>query len=252
MRGDSIYNRLVQKYGTFGDRSKALTKYPVWNGIEYVDLPVDNITESLCEYSTEVAATILLMKTQWYQYYPYNVSINKYKNDGNDYPAGCVTTAVVQIMNYHKFGTYKGHQYYWDRYVAKDWTNVPEDVINNIGDLFIHLVNTDNLHSSVGVNGTGAISDRVPIALRNFGYQSGEYEVYSQTKARNDIKKGQPVYASGFNKHLDGHAWVLDGTQSMMQTEIWQIDYWYEGKLQGSELVKRNPIPRKLWMGRTK
>lgn len=241
LRGDSIYNTLVHRYGTFGKRSETATKYPVWNGIEYVDMPVDNITDELYEYTTEVTSSMILCKSKWDQYYPYNVSINKYYNNGIDYPTGCVTTAVAQIMNFHQFGTYKGYNYYWDRFVSKDWTNVSEDVINSIGDLFKHLANADNLAARPGANGTLVEEFNIHRTFRNFGYRDDSTSNYNHITAREEVKKGFPVIIGGRNPSRVGHSWIIDGYQIQTYWEVWRVNYWYQGHLQGSELVKRNP-----------
>lgn len=240
MRGDSIYARLEHKYGRFGDRTSApQTKYPVWNGIEYVDMPVDNITEEWYEYSSETLGSYILLKTQWGQRWPYNTKIQSAY--GADYPTGCVATAVAQTMSYYKIGTYNGKTYLWNRFPTTYWYAESTEVLNSIGDLFFDLGKAENLDMHYNPNGSSASTYNVPRTLNHFGYTSDSPDEYNQSSVINNLINRNPVYMQGTDNSNGGvHAWVVDGLQISEVYTRYRINYWYEGRLQGSEYVKRN------------
>lgn len=239
MRGDSIYNRLVYKYGRFGDRSSVpQTRYPVWNGIEYVDMPVDNITEEWYQDGGEPVYQKLLVKSKWDQGWPYNQKVAA--TYGGGVPVGCVATAVAQIMNFHQTGTYNGKTYAWSQFPTNDWSGVSTDVLSSIGDLFFDLGKSENLNMNYKVNGSSAFSDNVPRTFERYGFISTGMKDYSTSSMLDNLRNNRPVYMRGEDPTNGGaHAWVVGGIMQNEAYSVYRINYWYEGHLQGSEYVKR-------------
>ncbi len=240
MRGDSIYNRLVYKYGRFGDRSSVpQTRYPVWNGIEYVDMPVDNITEELYEYRSDPISSIIRIKTKWGQYWPYNIQVGAVY--GADVPIGCVTTAVAQIMNYHKIGTNGNKTYLWEQFPIQAWNGISSEAINSISELCYDLGRPELLAVTYGVGGSSASGKHVTRTLNHYGYRAGTLVTYNRTVVNNNLLKGNPVYMQGIDDQANvAHAWIVDGVQMEEYYTVYRVNYWYEGHLQGSEYVNRN------------
>lgn len=239
MRGDSIYNRLVYKYGRFGDRSSVpQTRYPVWNGIEYVDMPVDNITEEWYQDGGEPVYQKLLVKSKWDQGWPYNQKVAA--TYGGGVPVGCVATAVAQILNFHQQGSYNGKTYAWSQFSSNGWSGVSTDVLNSVGDLFFDLGKSENLNVSYTVNGSSAFSDNVPRTFEHYGFVSTKLIDYSTTVTIDNLQNNRPVYMRGEDPANGGaHAWVVGGIMQNEAYSVYRINYWYEGHLQGSEYVKR-------------
>jgi hypothetical protein len=158
----------------------------------------------------------------WGQKFPYNQFCPPYYSGEHNYPTGCVTTAVAQLMAIHKYpASYGSCVFDWDEMVI-DSTNV------GIGLLMQLLGNSDNLDIEYGAGGSsGTIAD-VPQTLHNFGYtHPGEYGDYNVNTIISNIMIGLPVIIRGegaaytipapnnpnVSPSVDasGHAWLGDG-----------------------------------------
>ena len=151
--------------------------------------------------------------------------------------AGCVATAMAQIMNYwqwpqtgHGSNAYSCYPYgdLWvdfDNATYRfdlmpdylDWTSTPEEV---------HAVALLQYHAGVGVNmgyspeGSGAASSYVSYALENYFRYDGlsmylDYKDWYtnsewDNKLRDNLDYGMPLYYSAFGSD-GGHAFVCDG-----------------------------------------
>lgn len=155
---------------------------------------------------------------------PYN--LYTYTADGRKAPAGCVATAVSQIMYYWgKDFTMDGYDFDWDIMRLHKSKNEPyEEAYEMIGELFLKLGQPNNLNMDYQVDGSGAYSDDVPRTFVNCGYTNGGYnEDYNYDRLYNIISS-RPAYISGKSKKIDhkflgitvstsysgGHAWVVD------------------------------------------
>ena len=159
---------------------------------------------------------------------PFN--LHTYTKDGLRAPAGCVTTAVAQIMYYWGHNcTYDGYYFDWD--IMKD----PNGLYNTgslayqmIAELMYKLGLPENLDVDYDVDGSGADSANVARTFRNFDYISGgSIESYNFDEIYNVIVS-RPIYIAGWarqkvtkniilgitiNKttyYQEGHAWVID------------------------------------------
>lgn len=180
--------------------------------------------------------SFFLVKTRWNQDYPYNKLCPIDPNGGRCY-AGCVATAMSQVMNYWKYPTqgFGSHSYTssYGQLTADfstafyDFDNMPLAVTNMSPDeesdeiaLFMYHcgVSVDMMYSP---SGSGAYSEDVPeVVLKHFGYTNRCRLIYRdacsleefQALLRNQFDLGWPVYYSGTDTGGNGgHAFVCDG-----------------------------------------
>ena len=177
-----------------------------------------------------------LVKTKWNQGNPYN-KFCPAQNGAHTY-AGCVATAMSQVMNYWKYPThgygrhsYTDYQYgelsadfaaatyNYDLMPVKINDQSPVEQIDAIAEFMYHCGIAVDM--SYGVDGSGAYSEDVPEAvLKYFGYTNRcrlvhrdshtLEEFQAMLKAQFDM--GWPVYYSGSDTDGGGgHAFVCDG-----------------------------------------
>jgi hypothetical protein len=174
-----------------------------------------------------------LMTSTWNQSPIYNMYCPM--DGGSRSVVGCVATAMAQIMNYHEYPkTGKGSSsydilgqtlsvdYYLSRY---GFSKMPDYLTSGSSTEAKHEVAQLSYHAGVavemmyGADGSGAYSNDVPAALKNyFKYSTStsyaDRSSYTATTWRN-LLKGQldnalPVYYSGHGS-AGGHAFVCDG-----------------------------------------
>ena len=181
----------------------------------------------------------LLGETQWGQGEPFNNHCPLM--NGERAVAGCVATALSQIMYLHKYpkqgigthsyrlqnyGTisvdYSKVTYDWDimlpRYVRNSYTTTQADAV---AQLMYHVGVSTNMHYTPQASGTSS-GIAFQGLCRNFGYDAGvvpllkdfmpESEVLEGIAA--DLKASRPVYISAVTTNYEGHAFVCDGMQS--------------------------------------
>lgn len=167
-----------------------------------------------------------LVKVQWGQTSPYND--NAPLVNGKRAYAGCVATAVAQIMSYHRYPT----NYNWVQINQNTWHYQGEGYNDPAHPLIASLFRTigDNVKMNWGSdpkNGSGAYSSDVPACFSKMGYKKyGAQRGYDINTITASISSGSPVYISGAStyythrhwflgsKHTHyegGHAWVIDG-----------------------------------------
>lgn len=187
-----------------------------------------------------------LMTTTWNQNYPYNsLCPEDTAGHGGHVYAGCVATAMAQVMNYWGHPA-KGNGSY--SYIPTNWSydqiyTYPEQTAN-FGETYYHFENmADNLdslstdeeiynvallqwHCGIAVEmmyspkGSGAYSSDVPFAgSQFFGYNYADLAdswYYNNTEwavlLKSELDKGRPLYYSGQDDEgRGGHAFVCDG-----------------------------------------
>lgn len=271
MRGDSVYTALEAKYG-FGaanntESGEAQTKgydapyfpmdgmpggrpdYPygtrqgsnwqvVCNGLTWYWAPVDNIVDAENVWHQDMMTEVYpLIPAQWNQTWPYDVEVVK---TYPGCPAGCVATAVAQIMRYHK----KPARFMWDNYGynvqanldyehnrAFAWESKSDEVIQNLGSLFFEL--GQKLDMKYRTTGSSAYTSAVPNAFRHFGYSTSEEKGYNLTQVVWQLEDKLPVYMSGATSDLQGHAWVIDGLAQMADYHEQYKNAYYQGEYLG-------------------
>lgn len=179
-----------------------------------------------------------LVETTWNQNYPYNMLCpeDELGNGGHVY-AGCVATAMAQVMRYwnHPVNGYNSHTYTPYGYPTQtanfsettyNFENMPlyvdslstEEEIYDIALLQWHCgIAVDMMY---GNDGSGAYSDDVPQAISQyFGYNYGRLEYhwdYSNEQwaeaLKSELDQSRPLYYSGQDDNGNGgHAFVCDG-----------------------------------------
>ena len=191
-------------------------------------------------------ASTFLMQTKWDQNSPYNLYCPQASNGpGGRCYAGCVATAMSQIMKYwnhplqgtgsvtYNSGGSQGYPYYPGLTAnfgetTYDWENMPVSLGNSSPQVQKEAVATLMYHCGVAVHmnyapdGSGANSESVPPAISSyFSYTNQavrrDRNSYSYTDWYNMLKEhidmGWPVYYSGCDagSPVGCHAFVCDG-----------------------------------------
>ena len=186
-------------------------------------------------------ASTYLCTTKWNQDYPYNYYCpNATGGPGGHVYAGCVATAMSQVMKYwnHPLKGTGSHTYYynvpgtgngpWSANFGEtdyDWDNMPNSINNNSPQVQIDAVATLIYHCAVSVDmmwaidGSGAYSADVPQRISQyFDYtnqavlrsrDSYSYDVWA-SMMKESFDMGWPLYYSGQSPE-GGHAFVCDG-----------------------------------------
>lgn len=164
----------------------------------------------------------------WDQYgEPYNTLTKTV--DGHTAYAGCVATAVAQIMYYwgHDY-TYDGYAFDWDlmrQHISK--SDPEREAYDMISNLFLKLGLPENLNMTYGENGSHASNSNVPRTFRHFGFSNGGCQVDYNISTICDVIQNRPVYICAYrineNGDRKGHAWVLDKvwTKGRTKTTTW-------------------------------
>ena len=178
-----------------------------------------------------------LVTSLWNQDNPYNAMCPEDDaGPGGHVYVGCVSTAMSIIMHYWRYplsGT-GSHSYNWPPYgtisanfgeADYNWDGMT-DVIN---DKYIWEIAEIGFHGAVSVDmmfgwdGSGAYSEDVPYALKNyFNYQNSVQHVSKsgttsstwESWMQAELDNFRPIYYSGRSSD-GGHAFVCDGYQGM-------------------------------------
>jgi len=166
----------------------------------------------------------------WHQRSPYNDSLPEVIGCGtgnNKAYVGCVPTATIQIMSYHK----KNFSSYITTASWPDMINNPttsENLKKFIRDVFNYLI-VDNKDGYYNTTATG-ISVISPLPyVRDFldsnGYTTGAQTSYSYSNIWAALNYG-PSCVQGIDNSRGGHVWVVDGAKSIYNDyyELWT--YW--------------------------
>ena len=180
----------------------------------------------------------LLGETQWGQGKPYNNMCPIV--DGERSVAGCVATALSQIMYKHQYpihgigsNSYRlknGTQLTVDFSKATyDWANMiprynksyTQEQADAVAELIYHVGVACNM--SYSPSASGAVSQISLQAMHKyFGYDAGLTPLLKDymsedkilTAIAADLQEGLPIYISGSTVNYEGHAFVCDGMQS--------------------------------------
>lgn len=167
-----------------------------------------------------------MIPVRWGQDKPYNENAPILSN-GDHAAAGCVATAIAQVMAYHRYPL----SYNWDaltQYPYGGWLTPSAKA--EIAQLFRTI--GDNVYMQWGSQSGAYITD-APIHFQKMGYtQTGNYQDYDLNKIRVSLSNNCPVIIGGSSKMTcitykrwiffgkekkicavtgGGHAWVIDG-----------------------------------------
>lgn len=162
-----------------------------------------------------------LTKTRWGQNEPFN-------NDaplinGQHAVAGCVATAIAQVMAYHKFP----REYNWDKFVTIEGGDNDYNGQPSLASLF-RLIG-DNVSMNWGLKGSSAYTKDAVSHFRKMGYKNpGEYAPYYYGRVENSINDFGPILTRGTNKYTnEGHSWIIDGYRKSSTIAHYLV--WEEG-----------------------
>ncbi len=195
-----------------------------------------------------------LVQTRWNQNFPYNKFC---PSEGGRTYAGCVATAMSQVMNYWRYPTrgYGKHSYTYGQYgeisanfaeAEYDFDLMPVSIsdmspVENVDAIALFMyhcgVAVDMMY---GTDGSGAYSEDVPEAvLKYFGYTNCCRMVYRdsypleefQAMLKNQFDLGWPVYYSGTDTDgQGGHAFVCDGYD---ENDLFHFNWGWSGSGDG-------------------
>lgn len=195
-----------------------------------------------------------LIQTTWDQGAPYNNLCPLALNGNGQYEhcvTGCVATAMAQVIKFWNhpavglswnsyypnngnptyYGTVLGLQEVYFYNTHYDWNHMPNAPTTSSPAVEQNAVATLMYHCGVAVNmmydissvgGSGAYSNDVPNALKNYfnfsNSVNGKYRVYYtddewKTLLKNELDSNRPIYYSGSGTG-GGHAFVCDGYDS--------------------------------------
>ena len=196
-----------------------------------------------------------LVKTKWNQGNPYNKFCPS-EGSAHTY-AGCVATAMSQVMNYwqyptHGFGRHSythysygelsadfaAATYRFDLMPARINDHSPEEQIDAVAGFMYHCGIAVDM--GYGLDGSGAYSEDVPEAvLKYFGYTNRSRLVYRdehsleefQALLKAQFDMGWPVYYSGSDEDgSGGHAFVCDGYD---ENDMFHFNWGWSGSGDG-------------------
>ena len=204
----------------------------------------------------DLRSSFHLVQTRWNQNYPYNKFCPRAEGEGLPY-AGCVATAMSQVMNYWKHPAHGAgkHSYEYAQYgmISADFSTATyefDKMLNSISDMSpaeqVDPIALLMFHCGVAVDmmystgGSGAYSEDVPEAvLKYFGYTNRcriHYRDSYSLKEFQDILKDQfglgwPCYYSGSDTEGNGgHAFVCDGYD---ENDLFHFNWGWSGSGDG-------------------
>ena len=184
-----------------------------------------------------------LCQTRWNQSYPYNYFCPACPGlSGDRYYAGCVATAMSQVMKYwnHPLQGTGSHSYVPQNHpgappagqqsanfgaTTYEWENMPNALTSSSTQTQIEAVARLMYHCAVSVDmdwdldGSGSSSTIVPGSISTYFSYSPQAVYYRRAqfsnqvweeKLRESFDMGWPLYYSGFSSE-GGHAFVCDG-----------------------------------------
>lgn len=177
-----------------------------------------------------------LVTTHWGQGAPYNNMCPEI--DGQKCLTGCVATAMAQIINYHQWP--QGNTAAIDSYTASsngiavpaldatsfDWANMKEEYYNvstteteddAVAKLMRYCGQAVNM--DYGLEASGAEGWAADPLKSIFHYANSAHEFlgtklsaeHLEELVYNELDNGRPVFYTGNNKTMGGHAFVVDG-----------------------------------------
>jgi hypothetical protein len=218
----------------------AVSQHILWDS-----LLADSRIESSAQKSAAATSGGPLLSSLWNQDSQYNTLCpDAYDGPGGRAYAGCVATAMAQVMKYHNYPPQgNSSEIYQDKWgnclawhtgdfgaTSYDWSNMPYRVTSSTDAASKTAVNLITYHAGISVSmdyeatGSGAQSSDVPDALRDYfkydcldlsGRQGGSsYEPW-YTRIKTEIDKNRPTYYSFIDDSIQiGHAVVCDGYQN--------------------------------------
>lgn len=216
------------------------------------DLSINETSQNI--ESEDYAPIEPLITTRWGQKAPYNNHFSIDPETGERCVTGCVTTAIAQLMNYHKwpdrgvgeltydsdgiemYANYEETEYQWDRMLDSYDENSPQESIDAVAELMQHC----GIAFSFGIGSDETVGSYDINCFRyNFKYDfditflpdDDEKAIYDELAA------GRPVLLAGNaynNNKLFGHAFICDGYS---ENGFFHINWGWVGNSDGYYLL---------------
>ena len=204
-------------------------------GDKYGDIPylgievIAGITYRVrLEMNKSISKKDPLVPVEWDQCNPYNYycpSCGDYV--GTSYygrcAAGCGPVAAAQIMAYHKHpASYSDYIFDWDGMLHSFEYN---ENINTYSQMVARLIREVGREAKADYGKeTGVTLANIKIMFPKFGYNitGADYDV---DKVMASLYNNKPVYARGQKKSGDGHAWVIDGYDHLVNRKTYYYNY---------------------------
>ncbi|OQA00029.1 MAG: Streptopain precursor [Bacteroidetes bacterium ADurb.Bin408] len=199
-----------------------------------------------------------LCSTKWNQDTHYNYYCPEDSNGpGNHAYAGCVATAMGQVMKYWNYpsngeGGY-AYQHIWPMYfnnygviqanfgaTTYNWPNMPAQVnVTNCEEVATLLFHCGvSVKMNYGPDGSGAKTESVPFALKHYFKYDESIGFIERSNIEpaiwnsiiiDQLEKGLPMVYSGSDA-TEGHAWVVDGYQD---SSYFHVNWGWSGANNG-------------------
>lgn len=155
-----------------------------------------------------------MLTTKWHQKAPFELIFQISSSFRLRFPAGCVTIAVAQIMNYHQFPRNYCDWGLVNRYDPS--INIEEnsqEVLDEVALLSKKVASGCNVKCNyMGSGGTFSTPAKAKRFLRKIGYTGTEKHLgYDAGVIKKTLKNDCPVFIGALSSRNYGHAWVLDG-----------------------------------------
>ena len=198
-----------------------------------------------------------LLSTRWNQNWPYNeLCPADGGGPGGHAYAGCVATAMAQVMKYwsnpeHGTGSHGYNHYNYGYLFADfaattyDWNNMPASISESntaVATLLYHC--GVSVEMNYGPSGSGANLDGSHGAMNAlidyFNYDMDAYyaEKYQyedsvwQIMLRNELESGRPLIYGGWGDY-SGHSWDLDGYEKVGDLYHYHMNWGWGGSYNG-------------------
>ncbi|MBN2776414.1 MAG: C10 family peptidase [Bacteroidales bacterium] len=205
----------------------------------------------------------ILLPTRWNQNYPYNMFCPEHpEGPGGRVYAGCVATAMSQVMKYWDYPeTGRGeYEYFWGDYITVDFGATEyrwDEMTTSANTLSRESIAELMYHCGVavdmgwGYDGSGANTAYSVYSLKQyFKYRTGIYYQLRDTTSENvwkftlkeELDKGHPIiYDGNPGDGTAGHAFVCDGYQD---TSYFHFNWGWGGSNDGFfHIDNLNPDP---------
>lgn len=190
-----------------------------------------------------------LLNTVWGQWAPFNNSVVLLHPNC---PAGCVATALGQILNYCEYPNQIrslsldweaiGHVYTYINGVFNAGTTMEQSIVSN---LMLCIGNDVNM--TYNTNGSSASDNDAVSALQYYGFSWVQKHTWANIGndmdyyVKNCLRGYRPAYYAGMHKfnlfNWTGHAWVVDGLWTMHSgnetMEWYRVNYGWTGSHNG-------------------
>ncbi|MCZ7554937.1 MAG: C10 family peptidase [Bacteroidia bacterium] len=231
---------------------------PVETKMRWRELLDENGVSNLGSGSSVMAVSPLLTTT-WNQNSPYNKFCPPTSTGGSGgyVYAGCVATAMAQVMRYYNAPTtgQGSYSYVHPTYglqsanfgaTTYQWANMPNSISGSSSSTAKDAIAQLIYHCAVSVDmdfsptGSGATTQDARAALVNyFRYSSSATHVWKNSYSSSawtslltsELNSGRPmIYRGSASNGSGGHAWVLDGFSG---TDYFHMNYGWGGYLDG-------------------